>query len=92
MTRTASAPARSAEHACFTLVTVGMVAGRIARSIRGREGFGYDPVFEIPHLGKTFAEIDLDEKNRMSHRYRALVEMRSLIVQYQLAKDTTPTP
>jgi XTP/dITP diphosphohydrolase len=49
----------------------GRVHGRIAREPRGSSGFGYDPVFEIPRLGKTFAEMSETEKNRISHRARA---------------------
>jgi XTP/dITP diphosphohydrolase len=67
-----------------SLVTEGRVHGRILRESRGFNGFGYDPVFEIPQLGKTLAEIGPEEKNRISHRYRALVEMRELIIKHQL--------
>ena len=42
--------------------------GRIIREPRGSSGFGYDPVFLIPDLGKTMAELSLEEKNRVSHR------------------------
>jgi XTP/dITP diphosphohydrolase len=41
----------------------------------GEEGFGYDPIFEPENCGKTFAEMSLDEKNKMSHRARALEKM-----------------
>jgi XTP/dITP diphosphohydrolase len=49
----------------------GAVEGLITPDLRGREGFGYDPVFFFPKLGKTFAEIPEEEKNRYSHRGRA---------------------
>lgn len=49
----------------------GTVEGRITTELRGREGFGYDPVFFFPELGRTFAEIPEKEKNRYSHRGRA---------------------
>jgi XTP/dITP diphosphohydrolase len=49
----------------------GVVEGRITESPRGTEGFGYDPVFEIPELGRTFAELRIEEKNAISHRARA---------------------
>jgi XTP/dITP diphosphohydrolase len=42
---------------------------------RGQGGFGYDPLFYLPELGRTMAELDLQEKNRLSHRaaaFRAL--------------------
>ncbi|MBI4721032.1 MAG: hypothetical protein HY770_07420, partial [Chitinivibrionia bacterium] len=67
------------------LVAEGRAHGRITRSIRGRTGFGYDPVFEIPRTGRTFAEIPIEEKNLLSHRYRALVEMRELMIRCGLA-------
>src|SRR5208283_5852356 len=44
------------------------VAGEILQEPRGRGGFGYDPVFCFPALGKTFAELSAEEKNRQSHR------------------------
>lgn len=48
--------------------TEGRVHGRISEEIRGKGGFGYDPVFFYPPLGKTFAEISPEEKNMVSHR------------------------
>jgi XTP/dITP diphosphohydrolase len=47
------------------------VEGEILTAPRGRDGFGYDPVFLLPSLGKTFAEIAPEEKNVYSHRGRA---------------------
>jgi XTP/dITP diphosphohydrolase len=49
----------------------GTVEGLITTEVRGQEGFGYDPVFYFPELGKTFAEIPEDMKNQYSHRGRA---------------------
>ncbi len=46
----------------------GEVRGRIARWPRGVGGFGYDPVFEMPDSGRTFAELSPEEKNAVSHR------------------------
>ncbi|HUM10593.1 MAG TPA: RdgB/HAM1 family non-canonical purine NTP pyrophosphatase [Myxococcaceae bacterium] len=46
--------------------------GTILRSPRGSGGFGYDPVFLLPELGRTMAELTLEEKGRVSHRARAL--------------------
>ncbi len=46
--------------------------GKILESPRGNGGFGYDPLFLIPELGKTGAELTAEEKNRVSHRGRAL--------------------
>lgn len=53
----------------------GRCVGEILPKPRGTGGFGYDPVFLYPPLGKTFAEIALDEKNRFSHRGLALMEL-----------------
>lgn len=49
----------------------GEVEGRIAEQSRGERGFGFDPIFELEN-GKTYAEISSEEKNRISHRKRAL--------------------
>ena len=49
----------------------GECAGRIATAPRGANGFGYDPIFELPDLGRTLAELGADEKSSISHRARA---------------------
>jgi XTP/dITP diphosphohydrolase len=49
-------------------------AGYIINECRGNEGFGYDPLFYLPAMGKTMAELTLDEKNKVSHRALALRE------------------
>jgi XTP/dITP diphosphohydrolase len=67
-------------------VAEGLLEGRITREKRGTSGFGYDPVFEVLGEGKTLAEIGTEGKNRMSHRYRALVEIRELLLRWSLAK------
>lgn len=54
----------------------GSVEGRIAREPRGTGGFGYDPLFVVPEHGKTFAELPAQVKNSMSHRARALEQVR----------------
>jgi len=54
------------------LTTEGTVEGEILTVPRGTEGFGYDPLFYLPELGKTMAEIDLATKHRLSHRGKAL--------------------
>lgn len=60
------------------LATVeGTIEGRIVDVPRGRGGFGYDPHFLVPHLGKTTAELAPAEKNRVSHRGQALRQMRA---------------
>jgi XTP/dITP diphosphohydrolase len=67
------------------MVTEGILHGRITTRKRGASGFGFDPVFEI--AGQTLAEMGLEEKNKISHRYRALVEMRALLVRYGMASE-----
>ncbi len=49
--------------------------GEIATEPKGTGGFGYDPVFYYPPYGKTFAESSMEEKNKVSHRGKALMEM-----------------
>ncbi len=51
--------------------------GLIAREPAGSNGFGYDPVFFYPSYNKTFAQITREEKNRISHRGKALAELKS---------------
>jgi XTP/dITP diphosphohydrolase len=53
------------------IVVEGDVRGEIARELRGSNGFGYDPLFYYPPIGKTFGEIPEEEKNGLSHRGRA---------------------
>lgn len=67
------------------LVTEGYLYGRIAREPSGEGGFGYDPVFYIPQEGRTAAELSPERKNSISHRYRALVEMKNILV--ELCRD-----
>jgi XTP/dITP diphosphohydrolase len=50
----------------------GICPGEIIPEERGAGGFGYDPIFMLAELGKTMAELDMDEKNRLSHRARAV--------------------
>jgi XTP/dITP diphosphohydrolase len=57
------------------LVGDGAWAGEIVAQARGNHGFGYDPHFYLPDLGRTAAELDPAEKNRVSHRARALQEL-----------------
>ena len=59
-----------------TLLTAdGTVEGEIEAAPRGTGGFGYDPLFRLPELDKTMAEIDLETKQRLSHRGRALAAL-----------------
>ena len=59
------------------LTYAGRCEGLIAEKPAGSNGFGYDPVFYYPPLGKTFAELTREEKNRISHRGKALEELKS---------------
>jgi XTP/dITP diphosphohydrolase len=58
----------------------GAVGGRILDAPRGTGGFGYDPLFYLPELGKTMAEIDLETKLSLSHRGRAIAALLPLIL------------
>ena len=58
----------------------GIAEGIITDKKYGGDGFGYDPVFYYPPAGKTFAEMTLEEKNKVSHRGRALVKAKELLV------------
>jgi len=53
------------------IVVRGEVKGEIARGLRGENGFGYDPLFFYPPIGKTFGEIPEEQKSQLSHRGRA---------------------
>lgn len=57
-----------------TVTAEGVCEGEILFELRGTSGFGYDPVFYVPQLGKTFAEAGAEEKNAISHRGHALRE------------------
>ncbi len=55
----------------------GECRGTIDFAPKGENGFGYDPVFLVPETGKTFAEMDAEEKNAISHRGRALAKFKA---------------
>ena len=57
------------------VVAEGVWRGEIGREARGTGGFGYDPLFLVPGRGRTAAELDASEKNRISHRARALAAL-----------------
>ncbi len=61
------------------LIAEGIWRGEIARAARGANGFGYDPLFLLPALGKTAAELSPAEKNRVSHRALALRKLLELL-------------
>ena len=57
----------------------GTCSGEIIPIERGTDGFGYDPIFLLPELGRTMAELGMDEKNRLSHRAKALEKAKALL-------------
>lgn len=76
------APSRTARFRCVLALAApwgaealveGLVDGLLTETPRGTGGFGYDPVFLVPELGRTFAELAADEKDRVSHRARAVM-------------------
>ena len=61
------------------LVSEGIVKGKITTKPKGVGGFGYDPVFYISEQGKTYSEMKMKEKNKISHRGKAIQEMLKLL-------------
>jgi XTP/dITP diphosphohydrolase len=64
-----------------TITFEGKVDGIILREPKGEQGFGYDPIFYIPEIGKTFAEISIDEKIKIDHRGRALEKAKKVLME-----------
>lgn len=62
-----------------TVTTIGVMEGYIGYQIEGTNGFGYDPIFFIDELDTSTANISLEEKNKRSHRAKALKEMLKII-------------
>ncbi len=60
----------------------GVIEGRIKNKARGKDGFGYDPIFQPESYDITFAEMTSEEKNKISHRARALEKMKKLLKTY----------
>ena len=92
--RAVPAAARSARFYCalvylrhvedpMPLLCEGAWEGIIAQTPRGAGGFGYDPVFFVPAEGKTAAELEPAVKHRLSHRGRALAELRRRLERYE---------
>jgi XTP/dITP diphosphohydrolase len=84
--------ARTAQFRCVIAIATpdgkaglftGICRGIITNEPRGTHGFGYDPVFYVPELGKTMAELTLEEKNRVSHRARAAAKAREWLLVYR---------
>ena len=62
-----------------THLAEGFCEGEIIPEERGTGGFGYDPIFLLPDLGKTMAELSMGEKNRLSHRARAVMNAKGIL-------------
>jgi len=63
-----------------TLTVEGRLDGYITDRPRGEDGFGYDPVFLVPEVGKTLAEMGPNQKNALSHRFKALQAIRPTLL------------
>jgi XTP/dITP diphosphohydrolase len=63
------------------IVRTGACEGRLLESARGTGGFGYDPLFLVESLGRTMAEIALEEKNRLSHRAAAFRQLAQALAE-----------
>lgn len=64
-----------------TFTTRGTIEGEIGYKIEGTEGFGYDPIFYVPEFGCTTAQLTPEQKNKVSHRGKALEEMKKILIQ-----------
>ena len=65
-----------------TLTAEGRCDGTIAFAPMGEGGFGYDPVFFVPELKKTFGQLNSEEKSAVSHRGKALKEFSAKLAEY----------
>jgi len=63
---------------------LGECRGVITLEPRGEEGFGYDPIFYLPEMGKTFAELSLESKSKVSHRGKAVREVPAVLARLGL--------
>lgn len=62
--------------------SIGECNGIILEKILGNRGFGYDPIFFVPEIQKTFSEMTIDEKNSVSHRGKALFGIRNKLISF----------
>jgi XTP/dITP diphosphohydrolase len=69
------------------LVADGSVQGFITRDKKGKKGFGYDPIFYVQEHKKTFAEMDINEKQKYSHRTIAISKLQSLFEEHNLLSN-----
>tara|TARA_B100001250_G_C19588172_1_gene695153 strand:- start:192 stop:809 length:618 start_codon:yes stop_codon:yes gene_type:complete len=70
------------------LVSEGSVKGLITKESKGIGGFGYDPVFYVPEMMKTFAEMTIEEKNKISHRGVATRNMIKLLCTHHIIPNS----
>lgn len=61
------------------VIVEGRLEGLITCAPAGEKGFGYDPIFFLPDRGRTLAQLSLEEKNKISHRGRALFKMKGIL-------------
>ena len=66
-----------------SVTTRATIEGIIAHEPAGENGFGYDPIVYVPEYGKTTAQLDPEEKNKISHRGKALETMKEIIREYE---------
>ena len=64
-------------------IAEGSCRGRVGLKETGNRGFGYDSLFVLPRYGKTMAQLPLEEKNKISHRGKALRRLRKIITKFQ---------
>lgn len=63
------------------------IEGQIAKESMGEKGFGYDPIFYVPEFGCTTAELSMEQKNKISHRGKALTQIKEFIIKYYGMQD-----
>lgn len=68
-----------ADNGTLVKVARGSVSGLVSERPKGKGGFGYDPVFFYPPLKKNFAELPAPQKNKISHRHRALAKIKRIL-------------
>lgn len=87
--------ARSARFVCAiaaafpggeVIVTRGTIEGVIAKEPAGTNGFGYDPIVYVPEYGMTTGQMEPEAKNKISHRGKALEEMKKILIERNLIK------
>jgi XTP/dITP diphosphohydrolase len=89
--RAAIALARPAPQGLYDVVE-GALEGRIATQARGSGGFGYDPLFFVPELDLTVAELSAERKHQISHRARAAAQARASLLRLLGAGADRPAP